>query len=89
MSKYLISYDLNDGEDSDAYDEIIEYLESFPEHAKALYSQWVVESSKTSSEIRSELKNIVDDNDVILVVKVESGWASFNLPKEAVDVLKQ
>lgn len=89
MSKYLISYDLNGGEDADAYDDVIEYIESFPEYAKALYSQWVVESPKTSSDIRSELKNIVDNDDVILVVKVDSGWASFNLTKEAVDVFKK
>ncbi len=88
MSRYLISYDLNNGEDSESYDDVKEYIESFPNYAKALYSQWVVESEKSVADIRDELKDIVDGDDVVLVVKVISSWASTNLPKDAVAILK-
>jgi hypothetical protein len=88
MSKFLISYDLKGEEYKEDYNDVIEYIESFPKHAKALYSQWVVESDHTASEIRAELQNIVDGTDVVFVVKIDSSWASLNLPKDAVSVLK-
>jgi hypothetical protein len=88
MSKYLISYDLNGGEDSEAYEKVINYITSYKYHAKALYSQWVIKTDKTASEIRDDIKNLIDSDDVVLVVEVTHSWASYGLPKEATELLK-
>ncbi|MDD4333444.1 MAG: CRISPR-associated protein Cas2 [Patescibacteria group bacterium] len=88
MKKFLISYDLNNHEDISVYNEVIAYIASYYEHAKALYSQWVIKTAKSAEAIRDELKKIVDNNDVVLVVEVSNSWASYNLPKAAVDLLK-
>lgn len=89
MSKHLISYDLIGGEDADSYEDVIKYIKSFPSYAKALYSQWIVKSSKTAKDIRDELNNIIDDDDVVLVVDItNSASAWHSLPEKAADILR-
>ena len=82
MNTYLISYDLvAPGRD---YQLVYDYMKKFGERAKPLYTVYLVYTDKLASQIRDELKNLVDTNDKILVIKVDtSAWASFNLSTSA------
>lgn len=77
MAVHAISYDLHDpGQD---YSDLHDAIESIGDSCHVLESTWLVESSKSPSEIRDELKSHIDSNDRLLVVKkCETGstWAT-------------
>ena len=81
MYRMLISYDLiSPGTD---YDELYEYLQSFPQSKHPLESVWVVKTDKKQDAIRDELKKIVDTNDKVLIVDITGcGSAWHNIPAE-------
>lgn len=77
MRTYLISYDLGMPETSADYNEIADYIKSLGLCAKPLKSQWLVVSTKSTTEIRDSLKSLTDPNDKILVLDVTSdSWAT-------------
>ena len=86
MSVYCISYDLIDKKD---YKKLFEKIRSYEVYAHAQKSLWFIESSKGASDIRAELKEFMDEDDKLIVIKVTLPWASSNLSKEVNDWLKQ
>lgn len=82
MNTYLVSYDLSaPGRD---YQPVYDYMKKFTDRVKPLQTVYLVYTSKSASTIRDELKALVDGNDKILVVELNtSAWATSNLPTTA------
>lgn len=79
MSKYCISYDLN--ENHKDYDGLISAIKDY-NYIKALYSTWFVKSNNTAQDIYNHLKPYIDNDDHLFVIKVDpsdkQGW----MPKD-------
>lgn len=77
MSKYCISYDLN--ENHKDYDGLISAIREY-DYIKALYSTWFVKSNDTAQDIYNHLKPYIDNDDHLFVIKVDpsdkQGWMS-------------
>jgi hypothetical protein len=88
LNTLLVGYDLNrPGQD---YDELTKFLKSQDSWWHALDSTWIVVTSKTTSELRDEIKRFIDANDTVLVMNVKGdGWASFGLSDNANRWLKE
>lgn len=78
MSIYCVSYDLIGEKD---YDSLIEKLKSYRAYAHAQGSVWFIKSSKRAAEIRDELKEFIDKDDKLMIIRVTLPWASSNMPK--------
>ena len=75
MAIILVTYDLKKpGQD---YDAVHDYLKRFT-RCKGLESVWLLDTTTSWSAIRDHLKSLVDDNDVLFVVRITRDWASFN-----------
>lgn len=69
MSKSkIITYDLCNSEKN--YNELYEYLKSFPSWAHITESTWFVSTDKTCVDIRNELNEITDSDDRIFVAEL-------------------
>lgn len=90
MRAFLISYDLGIPETSADYDRIKKFIEAFSDWCKPLKSQWIVLSNKSARDIRTEMNNITDNNDGILVIDITGdAWASQGLPTAVTNWLKE
>jgi RNase P/RNase MRP subunit p30 len=75
VKKYLISYDLDKpGKD---YHRLIKELERLGA-LKVLYSEWILRTTNSASEVRDYLKTFTDSNDMLLIVALtgEAAWTS-------------
>ncbi len=89
MNTFLISYDLGSPETYNDYIKLIDHIKSYSRWAKPLKSVWLIKTSKMASEVRSEIKSVVDSNDKALVIDVTgANWASYNISKEVSDWMK-
>ena len=85
MSVYAVTYDLmSPGQD---YTKLHEKLKSYA-YSKNFDSFWLIDTQKSASDIRDELKVLVDSNDKLFIIEVKKHWASFNIPQGMVDWLK-
>lgn len=76
-------------ETSTDYAKLISHIKSLGTWATPLKSQWFVVSEKTTSEIRTDLKNFIDANDKILVLDVTNDdWATWGISKEVTSWMK-
>lgn len=91
MSKILlISYDLGIPEDSSDYKTIIDYIKTLGTWAKPLKSLWLIASEKSVSDVRTDIKNLTDSNDKILVMDVsDDNWATARLSEKVTDWMKE
>lgn len=86
MAIQLISYDLiAPGRD---YSKLHEAIKNLGNWWHCLESTWIVNTSRTVSDIRDTLKNYVDDNDRLLVVTLGTSWASWRLSQQCNDWLR-
>jgi hypothetical protein len=82
MSTYLISYDLS--APGRNYQPVYDYMQNFSDRMKPLQTVYLVHTSESAGTIRDELKGLVDSNDKVLVVEVDTlSWGTFNLPNTA------
>jgi hypothetical protein len=88
MNTLLITYDLNrPGQD---YSKLFEYLRGYGTWCHPVDSTWLVRTSKSAADVRTELKAYVDGNDDVLVINVTNDdWASYGLPQQVTDWLRQ
>ena len=79
MSKYCVSYDLN--ENHKDYDGLISAIKDY-NCIKALYSTWFVKSDDSAQDIYKHLKPYIDNDDHLFVIEVnpsaKQGW----MPKD-------
>jgi len=81
----LITYDLIKPEKD--YDKLFEGIKSYGSYAHALKSVWLIKTEKSVSQIRDHLKQYIDGNDQLKIVRV-ADWATLNLPKNITDWMK-
>lgn len=90
MNTLLISYDLGLPETYEDYKLLIQYIKLYPNWAKPLQSVWLIKTTKTSGQVRDEIKVKIDSNDKVLVMDVtKTGWATFNVSKDVTDWMKK
>lgn len=86
MDSILIGYDLNKlGQD---YDTLIEKIKSIGAWWHCLDSTWIVKSNYSCEQIRDFLKQFIDTNDELLVVKLAGVGAWNGFSKECSDWLR-
>jgi len=79
MKPYLIGYYLNKaGQDYDSLIEAIKKTSGTWWHH--LDSTWIIKIARSATAIRDELKKHIDNNDELLVVRLqgEGAWTGFN-----------
>ena len=85
MKIHLINYDLNTPGKN--YDNLINAVKAYGKWAKVCKSCWAIKTDKTDTQIRDNLKQYIDANDILFVCTFDS-WASYGLPKDVADWLK-
>lgn len=84
--KYLINYDLkNPGRN---YDDLIKAIKAYGTWASICRSCWSIKTDCTAAQIRDNLKQYIDNSDILFVCDYNN-WASYNLPQEVADWLKK
>ncbi len=89
MAAFVIHYDLNKGDRKD-YQRLYEaLLES--KGVRATESTWFLSTSWDAIQVRDWLRNFMHEKDALCVnvLSVDSGYASSNLPQEAVQWMSQ
>ena len=81
----LISYDLNKHERPSAYaavEKMIKDTVGQSNYIKALYSQWLVDTTSSASTWSEKMKTVTDEDDLWLIVPLKgghSGWLNSNV----------
>lgn len=75
MAVILVTYDLR--KQGRNYSGVHEYLKKYV-HCKPLESVWVLDTKRTTAQIRDDLKAIVDANDGIFVTRLVKDCAWIN-----------
>lgn len=73
MSVYQINYDLRKQRN---YQPLYERIKAYPKWCRPLESCWVISSNQTPSQVRDHLMSVMDNNDGLLVTKLngEAAW---------------
>ena len=77
MAIYLVTYDLRGtNETSEDYKRLIEKIKSYSSWARPTYSDWLIETTKTASQVRDELWSFMDSTDRLLVLtaRAPAAW---------------
>lgn len=78
---YCVSYDLRKSDRN--YNDLYTAIKSFGTWWHQTESVWFVKSTnRESSTIREYLKQFIDENDLLFVIRVENNWAGFGFSKE-------
>jgi hypothetical protein len=81
MAFYTVTYDLNKKKDYAKFQEGIVKVSS-NRYVKCTLSQYVIQSSLTATQIRMALHGFADNDDSILVLKLDiREWSYVNLPE--------
>lgn len=75
MAIILVTYDLK--KQGQNYQGVHDYLKKFT-YCKHLESVWLLDTVRTTSEIRDALRGLTDSNDVIFVTRLSKDWSSLN-----------
>lgn len=76
MTAYIVSYDLSNVRD---YDSLIDAIKSYGGWAHITESTWaVVANNSSAAMVRDNLKNFIDGDDRLFVIKsgVEAAWVN-------------
>ena len=78
MAAYIVAYDLK--QLGQKYACISKKLEAYPKYWHMQGSVWIVETSKTAAEIKSDLAGCLDSNDNLFVGRLQgySAWQGFS-----------
>ncbi len=76
----LISYDLNDHERAEAYEDVARLVHAHAiSYRKPLYSQWFVETHESCEAWNDKMKTVTDANDNWFIARIgaeRQGWLS-------------
>lgn len=86
MSRLLVTFEV----ENELRTSLIEQLKKLGSWARITANTWcVLSDDKNTIIIRDTLKDAVGDNGRLFVVNItDSAWASFRIPKEVTDWLK-
>ncbi|WP_335956417.1 hypothetical protein [Acinetobacter bereziniae] len=89
MAFYTVTYDLNNKKDYERFAKGV-FEVSSGKFIKATLSQYVIHSHLKAPQIRVILQTHADNDDSILVLKLDvSDWSCINLPEELPDWLQK
>ncbi len=77
MAILLVSYDLK--QPGRNYKPLYDYFEQF-NRCHGLESEWLVETTKTTAQVRDDLMRLVDSNDILFVNRLAHDWGAYNYP---------
>ena len=86
MKVYQVSYDLRKQRN---YDALYERIKSYGSWCHALESSWVIVTTQSASQIRDYLKGAMDQDDGLLVTRLQGEAAWYGLDGERSNWLKQ
>lgn len=86
MSFLIVTYDLRDPAREDA---VLTYIKKRREHAKLCDSSYLIETSKTPTEIKDGLVKEAKQKITCFVCPVNKPWDAFDIPKDAQDMLNK
>lgn len=75
MAILLVTYDLK--APGRNYQPLYDYFKQY-NRCKGLESVYLIETTKTTAQVRDELKPFRDSNDVIFIAKLSGSWGSLN-----------
>lgn len=84
--KFLINYDLKTPGRN--YDDLIKVIKAYGTWANICRSCWSIQTTQTAAQIRDNLKQYIDTNDILFVCDYDN-WASYGLSQEVADWLKK
>lgn len=85
-----ISYDLiGTDEESEDYKRLIDKIKSLGAAKRVEYSLWVVDTDDSPEEVRDALRDYVDADDKLIVMRRVSGSAWKGLPSDVSKWLKE
>jgi len=84
MAVYCISYDLQ----SNNYESLINAIQSYGCWWHQSKSTWFVETDQTTKQILENLKNYIENNDKIIVIRVQKDWWAVGHTKEEYEWMK-
>ena len=78
MKTYIIGYDLN--RPGQEYAELYEAIKAYANWWHYLDSTWIVKTNSSATEIRDNLRQHIDQNDELLVLRYQgdAAWAGFD-----------
>lgn len=80
MASYSINYDLRQpGRD---YKKLHAAIESYGTYYHFLDSAWMIRTTSTAAQIRDHLKQFMDANDALVVMKLTGEAAWFGIPND-------
>jgi hypothetical protein len=85
MAVYQIDYDLRKQRN---YDALYERLKSYPQWCRALESTWVISTNQSAAQVRDYLKAVMDDDDGLLVTRLQGEAAWYGLSDKVSTYLK-
>ena len=86
MSLYQINYDLRKQRN---YEPLYERLKEYPMWCRPLESAWVISTSQSAVQVRDNLRAVMDDDDGLLVTRLEGEAAWVNLAPKVSEYLKE
>lgn len=89
MGFYTVTYDLNKKKDYEKFEEGVRKVSS-NRYVKCTLSQYVIQSTLTASQIRITLQSHADNDDSILVLKLDiTDWSYAGLSGKVGDWLQK
>lgn len=85
MNVYLITYELHHHKD---YDKIQDAIQSLGGCIHCLRSVWLVNTSFSLPQVHELLKDKIDEDDSLLILKPSKEWDSMHLPLKCKTWLK-
>lgn len=85
MAVYQISYDLRKQKD---YSSLIERIKSYGNWCHPLESTWIVVTNQTAVQVRDYLKVVMDNDDGLLVARLQGEAAWYGLSHEVTQWIK-
>lgn len=82
---HSITYDLK--QPGRNYDDLYQAIKSYSSWAHPLESVWFVDTSSDPRSVCDHLKQYIDSNDILFVVRMSRSWASINLGDDLVNWL--
>lgn len=79
MSVYQINYDLRKQKD---YSSLIERIKSYGTWCHPLESVWIIVTNQTATQVRDYLATVMDNDDGILVTRLQGEAAWYGLSNE-------
>jgi len=74
MAIILVTYDLK--QPGRNYTPVHNYLRQFT-YCKGLESVYLLDTAVSTATIRDSLRSVIDENDVVFVVRITQDWASW------------